>query len=126
MGKKSKRKQSSSNTTTETGTPRNKHIAKKDNKPTLLDETPDNLHFEDPFEEIKECWAEDEKENLAKTLAKTVHGTSCGLSKFDTPDSSLKALDDYITPKEKHKKQEEIKQFSGNALEHVIILNEQK
>jgi len=45
MGKKSKRKQSSRSSESN-GT---KLAAKKDNKPTLLDETPDNLQFEDPF-----------------------------------------------------------------------------
>jgi ribosome assembly protein RRB1 len=44
MGKKSKRKQSSN-------APSQKLATKKDSKPTLLDETPDNLHFEDPFED---------------------------------------------------------------------------
>lgn len=44
MGKKSKRKQSSSSTS-------KKLTQKKDNEPTILDETPDNLHFEDPFED---------------------------------------------------------------------------
>ena len=45
MGKKSKRKQSSRSSESN-GT---KLAAKKDNKPTLLDETPDNLQYEDPF-----------------------------------------------------------------------------
>jgi ribosome assembly protein RRB1 len=44
MGKKSKRKSSSN-------TPSNKTTTKKDDKPTLLDETSDNLKFEDPFED---------------------------------------------------------------------------
>ena len=44
MGKKSKRKQSSGSTSQKLAT-------KKDSKPTLLDETADNLHFEDPFED---------------------------------------------------------------------------
>ncbi len=44
MGKKSKRKQSSSSTS-------HKLPAKKDDKPTLLDETAENLKFEDPFED---------------------------------------------------------------------------
>lgn len=44
MGKKSKRKQSSS-------APALKSNVKKDSKPTLLDETTENLRFEDPFED---------------------------------------------------------------------------
>lgn len=44
MGKKSKRKQSSNSSSQKLAT-------KKDSKPTLLDETSDNLHFEDPFED---------------------------------------------------------------------------
>lgn len=46
MGKKSKRKQHSQNSSSQG----NKIATKKDErKPTLLDETPDNLQFEDPF-----------------------------------------------------------------------------
>ena len=45
MGKKSKRKQNSS------GPSSSKLSAKKEDKPTLLDETPENLRFEDPFED---------------------------------------------------------------------------
>ena len=48
MGKKSKRKQSSSTDTTSTV---QKLAAKKDDKTTILDETPTNLRFEDPFED---------------------------------------------------------------------------
>lgn len=54
MGKKSKRKQSSStdtNTNTNTTSNVQKLAAKKDDKTTILDETPTNLRFEDPFED---------------------------------------------------------------------------
>ncbi len=56
MGKKSKRKQSSSG-------PSQKSTVKKDNKPTLLDETPDNLRFEDPFEDEFEAEEVMDEEN---------------------------------------------------------------
>mmetsp|Transcript_5217 Transcript_5217/g.7720 ORF Transcript_5217/g.7720 Transcript_5217/m.7720 type:complete len:556 (-) Transcript_5217:393-2060(-) len=53
MGKKSKRKQSSGGSNAKNS---NKTTAKRDDRPsaTLLDETPDNLHFEDPFEDVYE------------------------------------------------------------------------
>jgi ribosome assembly protein RRB1 len=48
MGKKSKRKQNSQSASTAQGGG-NKITSKRDDKPTLLDETPDSLQFEDPF-----------------------------------------------------------------------------
>lgn len=51
MGKKSKRKQNS----TGGSNAKNKTTTKKDDQPsTILDETPDNLRFEDPFEDVYE------------------------------------------------------------------------
>ncbi len=57
MGKKSKRKQSSSaNANANTNAKNNKTAVKKDDRQSssILDETPDNLHFEDPFEDVYE------------------------------------------------------------------------
>jgi len=62
MGKKSKRKQSSA---VETNLDSQKLASKKDNKPVLLDETSDNLQFEDPFEdEFEEEEVMDELEDV--------------------------------------------------------------
>ena len=63
---------------------------------------------------------------MVKKLTSTLYGTKSGLLALDTPDSSLKPLMDYLTPEDMHKKNTELQQFSSNALEHTVVLTEQK
>jgi ribosome assembly protein RRB1 len=70
MGKKSKRKSNSSSAAA-ASTPNNKSSVKKDDKPTLLDETPDNLQFEDVFEdefEKEDCVMDEEQQTEGHEL----------------------------------------------------------
>ena len=68
----------------------------------------------------------EEKDGMVKKLTSTLYGTKSGLLALDTPDSSLKALKDYLTPEDMHRKDTELQQFSNNALEHTVVLTEQK
>ena len=69
---------------------------------------------------------DEEKDGMVKKLTSTLYGTKSGLLALDTPDSSLKPLMDYLTPEDMHRKNTELQQFSSNALEHTVVLTEQK
>ena len=62
----------------------------------------------------------------AEKLSNLIYDKRCGLTKYETPDSSLKPIQEYLNLKDKFKKRSDIQQFSSNGFGDVIVLEEQR
>ena len=62
----------------------------------------------------------------AEKLSSLIYDKRCGLTKYETPDSSLKPIQEYLNLNDKFKKRSDIQQFSSNGFGDVIVLEEQR